>query len=170
MDGSGEGLLMVAGGVAIVTLNALERHNALTPEMAYELIATFDEVDATPKVGALVIRPVGKSFWAGGDVATLLEAGKDPAAPQPYEGMGKIYDSIYRLGQVKVPTVAAVRGSAAGPVLYVLRAADKSHRPMSSRGCDSRCRVRRGGITRASSRGSDPTRSSWWRRTSRRSL
>src|SRR5688572_21349560 len=122
--GSGEVLLEVDGGVAIVTLNAPDRRNALTPGMADELIATFDEGDAKPEVGALVIRAVGKSFCAGGDVATLLEAGKDPTAPEAYEGMGKIYDSFYRLGQVKVPTVAAVRGSAVGAGMNMLLAAD----------------------------------------------
>jgi enoyl-CoA hydratase len=121
---SDEVLLEVDGGVAIVTLNAPERRNALTPTMADELIATFDEVDGKPEVGALVIRAVGKSFCAGGDVTTLLEAGKDPAAPGTYEGMGKIYDSFYRLGQVKVPTVAAVRGSAVGAGMNMLLAAD----------------------------------------------
>jgi enoyl-CoA hydratase len=122
--GSGEVLLEVDGGVAIVTLNAPDRRNALTPGMADELIATFDEVDAKSEVGALVIRAVGKSFCAGGDVATLLEAGKDPASPEAYEGMGNIYDSFYRLGQVKVPTVAAVRGSAVGAGMNMLLAAD----------------------------------------------
>ena len=92
--------------------------------MADRLIATFDEVDAKAEVGALVIRAVGKSFCAGGDVATLLEAGKDPAGSEAYEGMGKIYDSFYRLGQVKVPTVAAVRGSAVGASMNMLLAAD----------------------------------------------
>src|SRR3978361_1076249 len=92
--------------------------------MADELIATFDEVDAKPEVGALVIRAVGKSFCAGGDIATLTSAGKDPAAPDAFEGMGKIYDSFYRLGQVKVPTVAAVRGSAVGAGMNMLLAAD----------------------------------------------
>lgn len=56
MAGSGELLLEVDSGVAAVTLNAPERRNALTPGMADELIATFDEVDAKPEVGALVIR------------------------------------------------------------------------------------------------------------------
>ena len=84
------------------------RRNALTPGMATELIETFDEVDARPDVGALVVKAVGKSFCAGGDIATLTEAGKDPAVPDAYEGMGQIYDSFYRLGQVKVPTIAAV--------------------------------------------------------------
>ena len=46
MAGTGEVLLEVDGGVAIVTLNAPDRRNALTPAMADELIATFDEVDA----------------------------------------------------------------------------------------------------------------------------
>ena len=114
MTDSGEVLLEVDGGVAVVTLNAPDRRNALTPAMADELIATFDEVDARADVGALVIKATGKSFCAGGDIATLTSAGLDPAAPDAYEGMGRIYDSFYRLGQVRVPTVAAVRGSAVG--------------------------------------------------------
>src|SRR4051794_35532348 len=122
--GSGEVLLEVDGGVAIVTLNAPDRRNALTPAMATELIETFDEVDARTDVGALVVRAVGKSFCAGGDIATLSEAGRDPAAPEAYEGMSKIYDSFYRLGQGKVPTVAAVRGSSVGAGMNMLLAAD----------------------------------------------
>ena len=123
-SGSGEVLLEVDGGVAVVTLNAPDRRNALTPAMASELIATFDEVDARADVGALVVKAVGKSFCAGGDVATLTSAGLDPASPDAYEGMGKIYDSFYRLGQVRVPTVAAVRGSAVGAGMNMLLAAD----------------------------------------------
>ncbi|UOY01869.1 enoyl-CoA hydratase/isomerase family protein [Blastococcus sp. PRF04-17] len=124
MAGSGEVLLEVDGGVAIVTLNAPDRRNALNAPMADELIATFDEVDAKPEIGALVIRAEGKSFCAGGDVAMLTAAGKDPAAPEHYESMGKVYDSFYRLGQVRVPTVAAVRGSAVGAGMNMLLATD----------------------------------------------
>ena len=124
MTDSGEVLLEVDGGVAVVTLNAPDRRNALTPTMAAELIATFDEVDGRSDVGALVIKAVGKSFCAGGDIATLTSAGQDPAAPEAYEGMGKIYDSFYRLGQVRVPTVAAVRVSAVGAGMNMLQATD----------------------------------------------
>ena len=124
MAGSGEVLLDVDGAVAVVTLNAPERRNALTPGMASELIEAFDEVDARVDVGALVVRAVGKSFCAGGDIATLTAAGRDPAAPEAYEGMGRIYDSFYRLGKVGVPTVAAVRGSAVGAGMNMLLAAD----------------------------------------------
>jgi enoyl-CoA hydratase/carnithine racemase len=122
--GSGEVLLEVDNGVAVVTLNAPARRNALTPDMAGELIAVFDEVDARSDVGALVIGATGKSFCAGGDIATLTAAGQDPAEATAYDGMTRIYDSFYRLGQVRVPTVAAVRGSAVGAGMNMLLAAD----------------------------------------------
>ena len=54
-----EVLLEVDGGVAVVTLNAPDRRNALTPQMAEELIGVFDEVDAQPEVGAGSVRPPG---------------------------------------------------------------------------------------------------------------
>jgi len=122
--GSGEVLLDYDGAVAVVTLNAPDRRNALTPGMAGELMAAFDEVDSRSDVGALVVRAVGKSFCAGGDIKTLTDAGRDPAEASNYEGMSAIYDSFYRLGQLKVPTVAAVRGSAVGAGMNMLLAAD----------------------------------------------
>ena len=121
---SDEVLLEIDGGVAVVTLNAPQRRNALTPAMAGELMAAFDEVDARAEVGAVVVRGVGKSFCAGGDVQTLSDAGRDPAAPDAYVGMSAIYDSFYRLGQVKAPTIAAVRGSAVGAGMNMLLATD----------------------------------------------
>jgi enoyl-CoA hydratase len=122
--GSGEVLLDYDGAVAVVTLNAPDRRNALTPAMAGELVAAFDEVDGREEVGALVVRAVGKSFCAGGDIKTLTDAGRDPAESSNYEGMSAIYDSFYRLGQVRVPTIAAVRGSAVGAGMNMLLAAD----------------------------------------------
>src|SRR3712207_5720921 len=92
--------------------------------MVAQLIAGFEEGDGRSDVGALVIKATGKSFCAGGDIATLTAAGQDPAGAEAYEGMSSIYDSFYRLGQVRVPTVAAVRGSAVGAGMNMLLAAD----------------------------------------------
>ena len=116
--------MTVEGNVAIVTLDAAERRNALTPAMAAELIRAFEEVDARADVGALVVRAAGRSFCAGGDIATLTAAGRDPAEAGAYERMSTIYDSFFRLGQVSVPTVAAVRGSAVGAGMNLLLATD----------------------------------------------
>lgn len=124
MSGSGEVLHHVDVDVAVVTLNAPDRRHALTPAMAAELIATFDEADGRSDVGALVIKSTGRSFCAGSDIATLTSTGQDPAAPEAYEGMGSIYDSFGRLGQVRVPKVDAVRGSAVGAEINMLLAAE----------------------------------------------
>jgi enoyl-CoA hydratase len=121
---SGEVRLDVEERVAVVTLDAEDRRNALTPDMARDLISAFDEVDARPDIGALVVRAEGRSFCAGGDIATLTAAGRDPAEPSAYAGMSAIYDSFFRLGQVSVPTVAAVRGSAVGAGMNLLLATD----------------------------------------------
>ena len=121
---TGEIQFEVEDQVAIVTLDAAERRNALTPAMAADLIQVLEEVDARRDVGALVIRAVGRSFCAGGDIATLTAAGLDPAEGSAYDGMSTIYDSFYRLGQMKVPTVVAVRGSAVGAGMNLLLAAD----------------------------------------------
>ena len=124
MADSGEVLLDFEGAVAVVTLNAPDRRNALTPGMAHELMGVFDEVDGRSDVGALVVKAVGRSFCAGGDIKTLTDAGRDPALADNYEGMSAIYDSFYRLGQMQVPTIAAVRGSAVGAGMNMLLAAD----------------------------------------------
>jgi enoyl-CoA hydratase len=121
---TGEVRFDVEDGVALLTLDAPERRNALTPAMAQDMIDVFDEIDRRPEIGALVVGAVGRSFCAGGDIATLTAAGQDPAEPSAYEGMSTIYDSFYRLGHVRVPTVAAVRGSAVGAGMNMLLATD----------------------------------------------
>ena len=50
-----EVLMDVAEGVATITLNAPQRRNALTPEMADAMITAFDRADADETVGAVVI-------------------------------------------------------------------------------------------------------------------
>jgi enoyl-CoA hydratase len=119
-----EVLLDFDGAVAVVTLNAPGRRNALTPGMAQEFMNALNEVDGRSDVGALVVRGVGKSFCAGGDIKTLTESGRDPALAENYERMTAVYDSFYRLGQMQMPTVAAVRGSAVGAGMNMLLATD----------------------------------------------
>jgi enoyl-CoA hydratase len=111
-------------GVALLTLEAPERRNALTVEMAGELIAACEELDADASVGAVVVRGAGGFFCAGGDRGTLAAAGRDPADPDVYAGIGAVYRSFARVGELEPPTVAAVRGGAVGAGLNLMLAAD----------------------------------------------
>ena len=72
----------------------------------------------------MVVRGAGGFFCAGGDRATLAEAGHDPAAPETYAGIGAVYRSFARVGELEPPTVAAVRGGAVGAGLNLMLATD----------------------------------------------
>src|SRR4051794_11556733 len=111
-------------GVAVLTLNAPERRNALTVEMAEALSAACEEIDADGSVGAVVVRGAGGYFCAGGDRGTLAEAGSDPAEDVRYRGMSAIYRSFARVGELAPPTVAAISGGAVGAGLNLALATD----------------------------------------------
>jgi enoyl-CoA hydratase len=100
-------------GVAVLTLNAPERRNALTVAMAHELIEACEAIDADLAIGAVVVRGEGY-FCAGGDRPTLEAVAEDPADPAHFDGMGAIYRSFARVGELRAPTVAAVHGGAVG--------------------------------------------------------
>lgn len=112
------------GGVALLTLSAPERRNALTVAMADELVAACEELDADREVGAVVVRGEGGFFCAGGDRDTLAAAGRDPADPEVYAGLGAVYRAFARVGELAAPTVAAVRGGAVGAGLNLMLATD----------------------------------------------
>jgi len=116
--------LEVRDGVALLTLNAPARRNALTVAMAHELIEACETLDRDPAVGAVVVRGEGGYFCAGGDRATLAAAGDDPAAPDTFAGMSAIYRSFARVGELEPPTVAAVCGGAVGAGLNLALATD----------------------------------------------
>lgn len=111
-------------GVATITLDAPERRNALTVEMAEELVAACEELDADTSVGAVVLRGAGGFFCAGGDRDTLDAAGRDPASPETYSAIGAVYRSFARVGELEAPTIAAVRGGAVGAGLNLMLATD----------------------------------------------
>jgi enoyl-CoA hydratase len=111
-------------GVAMLRLNASGRRNALTVEMAEELVDACDDLDADHGVGAVVVCGEGGFFCAGGDRGTLEAAGEDPAHPGAYGGLSAVYRSFARVGVLQAPTIAAVRGGAVGAGLNLMLATD----------------------------------------------
>ena len=111
-------------GVATIVLNAPDRRNALSLEMARALVAACDAIDADETVGAVVVRGAGGYFCAGGDRPALAAAGRDPAGPEAWQGIGEIYRSFQRVGELEPPTVAAIRGGAVGAGMNLAFATD----------------------------------------------
>lgn len=102
------------GSVAHLVLDAPARRNALTRAMASELHAACDELDADPEIGAAIVRGESGTFCAGAELATLSRVAEDPAEPERYDDLGAIYEAFLRVGRLRVPTIAAIRGAAVG--------------------------------------------------------
>ena len=57
------------GGVLTVTLNDLERRNALSRDLLIELVDILDDADANPEVRVVVLTNAGTVFCAGANLA-----------------------------------------------------------------------------------------------------
>ena len=106
-----EALFAIDGRIAFLTFNRPEARNAMTWAMYDALAAACDEVDADDRVRVLVLRGAGEAFVAGTDISqfTAFTTAGDGLA---YER--RMEQVIERLERVSVPTIAQVRGVAAG--------------------------------------------------------
>jgi enoyl-CoA hydratase len=100
----------IADGVATVTLADPSRRNALTLPMVQEVEAIFDELEANPAVGAVVVTGEPPAFCAGADLSHLSSS----AAGGAEAGLRAIYEGFLRIGRSPLPTIAAVNGAAVG--------------------------------------------------------
>lgn len=114
----------IAEGVATLTLNWPERRNALTQQMAAEIVAACERIDADPAVGAALVRGAGGTFCSGAYRPLLDDIGTDPLDTARYRALGDIYQAFVRVGELQVPTVAAVRGVAVGAGVNLVLATD----------------------------------------------
>jgi 2-(1,2-epoxy-1,2-dihydrophenyl)acetyl-CoA isomerase len=123
-----------ADGVRTLTLNRPERLNALTPTLARELHSALVDCARDPGVRVLVLTGAGRGFCAGYDLA----AGADPdplskawsGQPiwwEPEQVAARMMEDTQipvLLHRMPKPTLAAVRGPAAGSGLVLAAACD----------------------------------------------
>jgi enoyl-CoA hydratase len=92
--------------VALVTLDAPDRRNALSLGIVDEIVAAFDAIDTDPDVGAVVVTGAPPAFCAGADLSHLGSSQR--------QGLSRIYEGFLRVARSPLPTVAAVNGVAVG--------------------------------------------------------
>lgn len=104
-------------GVGVITLNRPQALNSFTRRMHQELWQVLDRVQAEKAIRAVVLTGAGRGFCAGADLAEFdFEPGPDlvkRADPGPIIDQA-FNPSIRKLMDLRVPTVAAVNGVAAG--------------------------------------------------------
>ncbi len=106
----------VGDGIAVVTLDDPARRNALSLDMSDELVRTFDFLEASPDVRAVIVTGAPPAFCAGADLGQL--AGADEHV------LRRIYAGFVRAAQCSLFTVAAVNGAAVGAGINLALACD----------------------------------------------
>jgi 2-(1,2-epoxy-1,2-dihydrophenyl)acetyl-CoA isomerase len=110
-------LYEVRGSVGLVTLNRPQSLNSFTRQMHQELWAVLDRINADKAVRVAILTGAGRGFCAGADLAEFdFEPGPDlvkRADPGPVIEQA-FNPSIRKLMDLRVPTIAAVNGVAAG--------------------------------------------------------
>jgi len=105
------------GAVALVTLNRPQALNSFTRQMHHDLWTALDLAEADSTIRALVITGAGRGFCAGADLSEF------DFAPGPdlvkRADPGPVIDQAFnptarRLQNLRMPTIAAVNGVAAG--------------------------------------------------------
>lgn len=100
-------------GVAKVTLNRPELHNAFNDELISDLIKCFRELETNEKVRLLILTGEGKSFCAGADL-NWMKRMKDYSYEQNLADSQNLAELFSVLNNFKKPTVARMNGSALG--------------------------------------------------------
>jgi 2-(1,2-epoxy-1,2-dihydrophenyl)acetyl-CoA isomerase len=110
-------LCEVRGPVALVTLNRPQSLNSFTRQMHRDLWAVLDRIAADKAVRAAVLTGAGRGFCAGADLSEFdFEPGPDlvqRADPGPVIEQA-FNPTVRKLMDLRVPTIAAVNGVAAG--------------------------------------------------------
>ncbi|MEM7642199.1 MAG: crotonase/enoyl-CoA hydratase family protein [Pseudomonadota bacterium] len=96
-------------GVATVTLNLPDTHNALSAAMMDELTAFA----ADPQARVVVLTGAGKSFCAGGDLRWMRAQFDASAEGRAAEGR-RLAGMLKALNEMPVPLIARVNGAAFG--------------------------------------------------------
>lgn len=100
-------------GVAWLTINRPEIHNAFDDALINRLIQAIDAVQADPQIRVMVLSSRGKSFSAGADLNWMRRMA-DYSAKENLSDAMQLAKLMDRLNKLTMPTIARVQGAAFG--------------------------------------------------------
>ncbi|AWK85833.1 enoyl-CoA hydratase/isomerase family protein [Azospirillum thermophilum] len=110
-------------GVAAVTMNRGDVHNAFNEEVIAELTEAFRSLGVNPEVRAILLRGAGKSFSAGADLGWMKKMAGYSHQENVEDAMG-LATMLRTLDECPKPTVAVVQGPAYGGGVGLVSACD----------------------------------------------
>ena len=128
MNDSAPVIRSLQDGVLTLTLNRPDSLNALNAPLVIALKAALEEASRDAEVGAIVLRGAGRGFSAGGDLregATPRWQGDAANAHEEWrDSLRGAMEASRLLHQIPKPTIAMIRGPAAGAGLSLAAACD----------------------------------------------
>jgi len=112
-----------AKGMALITLNAPDKHNALNPVMIAELTAVAAQLGADDSVRVVVLTGAGHSFCAGGDLGWMkaqMSATSDERAAEAR----KLAQMLAALASLPKPLIGRIQGQAFGGGIGMIAVCD----------------------------------------------
>ncbi len=110
-------------GVATLTLNRPEKHNAFNAELIAELDAAAAELGTDEGVRAVVLTGAGKSFSAGADLNWMREQTQATRA-QRIEQASHLARMLRALNELPKPLIGRINGQAYGGGMGLMSVAD----------------------------------------------
>jgi methylglutaconyl-CoA hydratase len=101
------------GGVATLTLNRAEKHNAMSARMIAELTQAATDLGNNQDVRVVVLTGAGKTFCAGGDLGWMKEQMAADSATRFVEAR-KLAEMLQALNVLNKPLIGALQGNAFG--------------------------------------------------------
>ncbi len=116
---------VMSQGLLTLTLDRPERRNALSRDMAEQLLAALEAAASDEAVRAVLLRGAGGHFCVGGDVKAMVAKSAQPVDVQTRaRDLRRRTEAVRWLREMPKPTVACVTGSAAGAGLALALACD----------------------------------------------
>ena len=117
-------------GVARVTINRPEKHNAMDPLFFREFGPRVDELSQDPEVRAIILTGAGRSFCSGIDIVSLADVARESASATILgsslgEPFGPLQSVVTSLRACRKPVIAAVNGFASGMGVSLLCLCDQ---------------------------------------------
>ena len=113
----------IVEGVASITMNRPDLHNAFNDDMMKELTDAFGTLGADTKVRAVILAAEGKSFCAGADIHWMKRM-VDYSLDQNIADANILARMLRSIRECPKPVIARVHGAAYGGGVGLIAAAD----------------------------------------------
>jgi len=102
-----------ARGVATLTMNRPDKHNAMNPALLNDLAAATTALAEDPAVRVVVLTGAGKSFSAGGDLS-MMQQQFTATREERMKGAREFADMLYAMNTLPKPVIGRINGQAFG--------------------------------------------------------